>query len=341
MTAVNSNSGEKLKKEIPSQGDTVFRVPVRRKTVSLFKKNSFRELVTSLAYVVPQYSLYLALQIIPFLLAIPMIFTNQADFLDQNIQFVGFENITSLFTPPLSDRFFPAVQRTIIFAVVNYCTVYVFGFLLALAMYELISRWKNTFFTIIYLPWMMSGIGIGFMMSMLFSRDTGTVNLLLEVLGFGQNIFDVRSDITMRVLLPMIYGWKSAGFNMALFLGGMLAIPYETIESAKLDGANYLQRVMHVYLPQIIPSIITATIFSAINSFGIFDELVGLQALWGNNNAEFLAVFIYQMGFGSGPSGGLPIGTLAQAITVSLLVFFPLMVGAFYLVKLQKKLQYY
>jgi len=341
MAAAASNLDETFMKETPSHGGATSRQRPKKSGASLFRKRSFREMMTSLAYVTPQYFLYLALQMGPFLLAIPIIFTNQADFLDQNIDFVGLENIYSLFMPPLSDRFFPAVERTAIFAVVNYCTVYVFGFFLALAMYELVSRWKNAFFTVIYLPWMMSGIGIGFMMAMLFSRDTGTVNLLLETLGFGQNIFDVRSDLAMRLLLPFIYGWKSAGFNMALFLGGLLAIPYETIESAKLDGANYLQRVMHVYLPQIIPSIIIATIFSAINSFGIFDELVGLQALWGNTNAEFLAIFIYQMGFGSGPSGGLPIGTLAQAVTVSLLVFFPLMVGAFCLNKLQKNLQYY
>ena len=302
---------------------------------------SRRELQRDLIYIVPQYAIYLVMQLIPFAIALPIILTDQVDFLDQDIAFIGLDNIRSLFEEPLRDRFFAALWRTTVFSVVNYSMVFLFGFLLALAMFEVASRLKGAFFTIIYLPWMVSGVGIGLIMIMLFSTDTGTMNLILEALGLGRNLLDVKSEAVALFALPFLYGWKAAGFNMALFLGGLLAIPTETIESSKLDGAGYLQRVRHVYLPQIVPSIIIATIFSIINSFGIFDELVGLGALAGNTNAEFLSIFIYQLGFGAAAVGGAKIGTLAQGITVALLVFLPLVVVAFYLNRLQKKMSYH
>lgn len=310
----------------------------RRKTASA---RSRREFFTDLIYVAPQYIIYIGLQILPFAIALPIIFTDQVDFLDQDISWIGFDNILSLFQAPLNDRLFEALRRTLVFSVLNYAMVFLFGFLLALAMFELVSRLKGVFFTIIYMPWMLSGIGVGLLLVMLFSTDTGSFNLLLEHFGLGASVFDAKSEFAALFVLPFMYGWKAAGFNMALFLGGLLSIPTETIESARMDGARYWQRVWYIYLPQIVPSIVIATIFSIINSFGIFDELVGLGALSGNSNAEFMSIFIYQLGFGSATMGGAKIGTLAQGVTASLVIFLPLVFVAFWLNRLQKKLSYH
>ncbi|RVT86682.1 sugar ABC transporter permease [Rhodobacteraceae bacterium CCMM004] len=305
------------------------------------RARSRREFLTDLIYIAPQYVIYIGLQLLPFAIALPIIFTDQVDFLDQDVNWVGFDNIASLFQAPLDDRLYQALRRTVIFSVVNYLMVFLFGFLLALAMFELVSKLKGIFFTIIYMPWMLSGIGVGLIMVMLFSTDTGSFNLIVSELGADGNAFDAKSETTALFVLPFMYGWKAAGFNMALFLGGLLAIPTETIESARMDGAGYWKRVWYIYLPQIVPSIIIATIFSIINSFGIFDELVGLGALAGNQNAEFMSIFIYQLGFGSATMGGAKIGTLAQGITASLVIFLPLVFLAFWLNRLQKKMSYH
>lgn len=308
---------------------------------SWLRSRAGRRFLEDLAYAGPQLFLYVLVQLLPFMIALPIIFTDRLDFLDQDVAWIGLDNVRAMLQPPLVDRFGDALQRTALFALVNYVMVYLFGFVLALAMFELTSRLKGLFFTIIYMPWMISGVGIGLLMIMLFSSDTGSLNLLLEDLGLGRNTIDVKSEAGTLITLPIMYGWKTAGFNMAVFLGGLLAIPTETIESARMDGARYLDRVIHIYIPQIIPSIIIVTIFSLINSFGIFDELVGLGGLSGNANAEFLSVFVYQLGFGAGATGGAKIGTLAQAVTVSLLVFLPLVLVAFGLNRLQKRLQYH
>lgn len=327
-----------MNSEVEKNSRTASQKAVRRR---LSNRRNRRETLIDLIYVAPQYILYLGLQILPFAIALPIIFTDQVDFLDQDVDWVGFDNIAALFRAPLDERLYEALRRTVIFTIINYLMVFLFGFLLALAMFELVSKLKGAFFTIIYMPWMLSGVGVGLIMVMLFSTDTGSFNLILTEMGFGTNAFDAKSETTALLVLPFMYGWKTAGFNMALFLGGLLAIPSETIESARMDGARYWQRVWYIYLPQIIPSIIIATIFSIINSFGIFDELVGLGALAGNPNAEFMSIFIYQLGFGSATVGGAKIGTLAQGITASLVIFLPLVFFAFWLNRLQKKMAYH
>ncbi len=301
----------------------------------------FREFLVDLLYAGPQYALYIGLLVVPFVVALPIVFTDQIDFLDRDIDVVGMRNIVSLFQEPMRDIFFATLRRTALFTLVNYIMVFAFGFLLALAMYELSSKFKGAFFTIIYMPWMVSGVGIGLLMIMLFTRDTGTANLAIQALGLGKNTFDVRGEAASVFGLPVIYGWKTAGFNMALFLGGLLSIPRETIESAKMDGANYVKRVAYVYIPQMRPSIIIATIFALIGGFGIFDELVGLGGLAGNTDARFLSILIYELGFATSQNFGAKTGTLAQGIAVSLVVFLPLVSVAFYLNKLQKKMQYH
>ena len=132
------------------------------------------------------------------------------------------------------------------------------------------------FFTIVYLPMMVSGLAIGYMATMLFAKSTGTVNLMLSEWFGMKNLIDIQNPTFTAVILPIMIGWRYAGFNVAIFLAGLLAIPTETIEAATVDGASYWQRLWHVYFPQMLPSFIIATIFCLIGSFGVFDELIPL-----------------------------------------------------------------
>jgi ABC-type sugar transport system permease subunit len=127
-------------------------------------------------------------------------------------------------------------------------------------------------------------------------------------------------------------GWQYAGFNMALFLSGLLSIPRETIEAAVVDGASYLQRLFGVYFPQMMPSFIIATIFCLIGSFAVFDQLVALGGLYQNPEAEFLSILFFLYGFAR--------NRLALGMTLALEIGVPLLIGGLLLQRLQKRLQY-
>lgn len=305
--------------------------------MSYFKTVEGRRTLWEMLFVAPQLLLYVGLTIVPLLLSVPIIFTDRVSFTDVNPDFVGLQNFADIFRPPLVEQFVPSLTRTVVLTLANYVMVFAFGLTLALLMYE--GQFRGIFFTIIYMPYMLSGLGAGMLLIMLFSRDQGSLNLLLLQLGLISTPFDIKNPATTAYALPLILGWRYAGFNMALFLAGLLTIPPETIEAAIVDGASYWQRLWHIYLPQMVPSIIIATIFCLIGSFGVFDEAVGMGAFYGNRSAEYFAVTIFKLGFGT--TVGQQIGTLAQGITMALVVFFPLMVIAIWLIRLQKRLQYF
>ena len=127
-------------------------------------------------------------------------------------------------------------------------------------------------------------------------------------------------------------GWRYAGFNVAIFLAGLLSIPTETVEASTVDGASYWKRLWYVYFPQMIPSFIIATIFCLIGSFGVYDELIPLGALSSNNEARLLSVLFFTYAFSS--------QRLALGLTLTLQTFLPLVVIALLLQRLQRRLQY-
>ena len=280
----------------------------------------------------PQLILYCGLLILPFLFGLPILFTDRNNFTDLTVNYIGFENFTRLFTDPaLRADFLPALFRTVQFTAFNYLMVYMFGLLLALLMYDI--GFRGGLFTMIFMPAMLSGLAVGFIATLLFSESTGIFNLLLvRELGWLAEPVNIKTGTGATVVLPILVGWRAAGFNMAIFLSGLLSIPRETIEAAVVDGATYWQRLWRVYFPQMIPSFLMATIFCLTGSFKVFDQLVALGGLGANDNARFLSVVIFQYGFSR--------NRLALGMALSLEVFFPLSIGAVLLQRLQRRFTY-
>lgn len=298
----------------------------------LLASQQTRRILSDYVFILPQLILYIGLTILPFFVALPILFTDRQSILDSTVNTVGFANFTKIFDDQsVHDTFWPALFRTLRFASLNYIMVFVFGLTLALIMYEL--GFKGGFFTVIYLPWMISGFALGFMAIMLFAQSTGTVNLLLIKLGIINKAIDIKNSSGTTIILPIFTGWQMAGFNMAIFLSGLLSIPSETIEAAIVDGASYWQRLTRIYFPQMIPSFIMVTIFCLIMSFGIFDPLVALGGTTTNQDAMFLSVVFIKYGFA--------MNKLALSMTMALETGIPLVIVAILLQRLQKRLQYY
>jgi ABC-type sugar transport system permease subunit len=291
-----------------------------------------RSILGDYAFIAPQLILYVGLTLVPLIIALPMLFTDRLDFNDINVDYVGFQNITRVFIDPnIQTDYVPALIRTVRFTIINYMMVYVFGLTLALVIYEV--GFRGGFFTIIYLPMMISGVAVGYIATMLFSKSTGTVNLLLLDLGWIKEAIDIRLESGSTVILPILIGWKYAGFNLAIFLSGLLSIPEETIEASIVDGASYLQRLLRVYFPQMAPAFIIATIFCLLGSFGVFDEPMAMGAFNTNPQLRFLSVVFYAYGFTQ--------QRLALGMTLAVQTFVPLVILAYLLQRLQKRLAYY
>jgi ABC-type sugar transport system permease subunit len=197
-------------------------------------------------------------------------------------------------------------------------------------MYEI--GFRGGLFTLIYMPYMLSGLALGFMAIMLFSDATGTANQLLMELGIIDKSINIKSSAGVTIGLPILVGWQFAGWNMAIFLSGLLSIPTDTIEAAIVDGASYIQRLRYVYFPQMVPSLVIVGSFALMGSFQIFDILIPLGALMGNNAAEFLSIVIFRYGFSA--------NKLSLALAISVETLLPLMIVVIFLNWLQRRLSY-
>jgi len=290
-----------------------------------------RRILEDWAFILPQLTLFVLLTIVPFFVAIPILFTDMAQFNDPQINPVGLRNFLAIFNDrSVQVDYFPALRRTIVFVLLNYTTVYIFGLSLALLMYEV--GFRGGFFTVIYLPLMVSGLAVGYMAVMLFSKETGTANLLLMETGLLKKPVNIYSATGTAFILPLMVGWRYAGYNMAIFLSGLLAIPKETIEAAIVDGASYWQRLWKVYFPQMWPSFILATTMCLIGSFAVFDELVAMGALYVNPEAKLLSILFFTYGF--------QIERLAMGMTLAVETFLPLVFLGIALQRLQRRVQY-
>jgi len=290
-----------------------------------------RRMLQDWAFILPQLAIFVFLTIVPFFVAIPILFTDMSQFNDPQINPVGLRNFTALFNNPSVLRdYVPALRRTVVFVALNYTTVYIFGLSLALLMYEV--GFRGGFFTVVYLPLMVSGLAVGYMAVMLFSGETGTGNLLLLRLGLIKKSIDIYSAQGTAFLLPLLVGWRYAGYNMAIFLSGLLAIPEETIEASIVDGASYWQRLSRIYFPQMWPSFILATTMCLIGSFAVFDELVAMGALYVNPEAKLLSILFFTYGF--------QVERLAMGMTLAVETFLPLVFIGIALQRLQRRLQY-
>jgi ABC-type sugar transport system permease subunit len=316
--------------QIDGAGEEQARRSAKAKKKELSKLER-RRILRNWALIAPQFILFVTLTLIPLFIAIPFLFTDISQFNDPQINPVGLRNFTALFTDAsVQADYLPALQRTLIFVTLNYMTVYIFGLGLALLLYEV--GFSGGFFTVVYLPLMVSGLAVGYMAVMLFSRETGTANQLLLELGLLKKPIDIFSAEGTTFILPLLVGWRYAGYNMAIFLAGLLAIPKETIEAAIVDGASYWQRLWKVYFPQMIPSFILATTMCLIGSFAVFDELVAMGALYVNPEAKLLSVLFFTYGF--------QVERLGMGMTLAVITFVPLVFVGVALQRLQRRLQY-
>ena len=93
-----------------------------------------------------------------------------------------------------------------------------------------------------------------------------------------------------------------------------------------------MQRLLFIYFPQMIGSFLIATIFCLIGSFNIFDELVALGGLYGNQEARFLSIVFFNYGFKT--------GRLAVGLTMALQLGIPLFILGVLLQRLQRRFHY-
>lgn len=190
-------------------------------------------------------------------------------------EFIGFDNFVRFVQDPQALQ---ALGFTLKYAIIITVAQVALGYALAL-MYVFILKNASSFVrTVVFFPTVLPTVAVGLLFSSLFAigDQEGPVNSLLNVFGLESVDWFSTGDGTFTVAIIMEL-WRSMGFFAVLLYAGLLDIPEEMLESARLDGATGWKLVRSIVLPLSLPVLLSSLIFSANNSLKVFDTVLALN----------------------------------------------------------------
>ncbi|MEW2289907.1 sugar ABC transporter permease [Streptomyces sp. NPDC047841] len=191
-----------------------------------------------------------------------------------------------------------ALWFTLKYAVVVTAGQVVAGYLLALLYVFFLKRASALIRTLVFFPVVLPTVAVGLLFQKFFqvAPQTGPVNSLLNAVGLGSIDFFGSAGSAFWVLIVMDI-WRSMGFYAVLLFAGLVDIPDEVLESARLDGATGLRLVRHIVLPLSLPVLMSSLIFSINGTLKVFDSIVALTNGGPGNGTTPLTLYMFQTSF--------------------------------------------
>lgn len=104
--------------------------------------------------------------------------------------------------------------------------------------------------SIIFLPFVISGVGISYAFAYFFSPVNGAFNEVLSIAGLESWIRNWLSDPEIvNFTLIFVSIWRFSGYHVILFISGLKSVPTDLLEAAEIDGANAIQKLFSIQLP--------------------------------------------------------------------------------------------
>lgn len=225
------------------------------------------------------------------------------------IRWVGLRNYWRLLLNP---DFWQVLGNTAYFTVATVVP----SLVIPLGVAALLNRavaWRGFLRSAYFLPSITSLVAAGLGFRWLFQTE-GPVNALLSSFGI-EPIAWLGSTVWAMPVLILLSIWKQLGFNMVVFLAGLQSIPFSRYEAAELDGANAWQQFWHITLPGLRPTLVFATITTAIFTLRSFEQVYVVTGGGPLNSTNLLVYYIYQEAFAQ-----FDFGYAAAAATVLLAI---------------------
>ena len=198
-------------------------------------------------------------------------------------KFIGFANYAKVFA---DETFVHAFWYTAAFTVVSVILINVLAFAVALLLTKGFKG-TNIFRTVFFMPNLIGGIVLGYIWQLLLN------GILMK---FSRTLTYSSTYGFWGLIILMC--WQQIGYMMIVYIAGLQAIPGSLNEAAMIDGANKWQRLIHVTIPNMMPSITICTFLTITNSFKLFDQNLSLTGGEPMHQTEMMALNIYDTFYG-------------------------------------------
>ena len=234
--------------------------------------------------------------------------------------FVGFDNFVKLFE---DKAVWDSLLFTLKYAVVVTAGQIIMGYLLALLYVFFLKRASSLIRTLVFFPVVLPTVAVASLFTAIFAiaPQSGIVNSMFEFFGLDRVDFFATSGSAFVVLIIMDV-WRSMGFYAVLLYTGLVDIPEDIIESARIDGATGVRLFRHIVLPLSLPVLLSSVIFSINGTLKVFDSVIALTNGGPGTETSPLTVYMYRQAFSYGEYGyGSTVATLLTIVCLLVTVF--------------------
>lgn len=234
--------------------------------------------------------------------------------------FVGFKYFAQVFSNP----FFPRLLgNTFLIGFYTLLWSFPFPILFALAVNEIrAKKFRKVVQTISYMPYFISVVVIVGLMTSFLSPNTGVINTVYAAIT-GEDPINFMSDPKYFQFLYVASNvWQTFGWNSIIYLAALAGVDIALYESAKVDGANRFQQMLHITLPCIIPTILIMLVLNMGNIMSVgFEKIILMYSPATYEVADVISTYTYRRGIvQSDYSFGTAIGLFNSAINLIFIV---------------------
>ena len=299
------------------------KIKVGRKSQASLTKDLTRPTRLIVLFLAPALILYLVFLVYPTLRVVKLSFF-RGSAATKTFDYVGMENFSNLLR---DGNFWNALTHNFLFILISGTATLILALIIAQCL-AFCTRGRSFFRVVFLFPNVMAIVVVTVLWSFIFNPSFGILNALLGLLGLGRFCHAWLGEPgTALYSLMVIQVWGQAGFYIVLFYAGLLNIPQDLIEAARIDGANGFQLFFKVTLPLLSEMLQIAVIYIIIHSLNIFSLVYIINEGQPSRYNDVLLTYLYEQGmknnnFGYACAIGVAMLILVMAITMIVIRIF-------------------
>ena len=231
-----------------------------------------------------------------------------------NSTFIGLDNFAQFLREPFLIK---GLINTVIYAVITSGMKVVLGLLLAVLLTSQIAA-RGYLRSVVFFPVLVSTVGVGITFTVLMHPTNGMINEGLALLGIKGPGWLVNPNLALYSV-ALVDVWKGVGLATVIYIAGIVAIPKDYYEAARIDGASRLQNFFYITLPLCRPATSTVIILSFIGGLRTFDLIWAMTRGGPGFASDTVASVIYKQ-YQSGFYGLSTAGNVVLFVLIAVLV---------------------
>jgi raffinose/stachyose/melibiose transport system permease protein len=278
-----------------------------------YRKKKLNDIGNSILFLGPTTLFFTITVLVPFIYGI-YITLNRMDTPVDPMVFSGLENYINA---AKDTRFWESLWLTLKFVVATVFFVNVVGFGLAYLVTSGIKI-QNSLRTAYFTPNLIGGLVLGYIWQFIFVQSLPAFG---KTFGIEWLELGWLGDPTMAFWsLVIVTIWQTSGYMMIIFIAGLVSIPGDLMEAARIDGAGAFKRLINITIPLMIPSFVVTIFLSLKNAFMVYDLNFSLTKGGPYGSTEMVSMHVVNKAFveanyGTGQAQGIILFVIVAIIT--------------------------